>query len=264
MFCLAFLQLALAYHEEHLNISAAHAAIQRAERATKWHQYFQNFRPSCLFGGGALERTNGELTTLGMAQVLREMPAVCAFSAKHAVFLDLGSGNGQVPLFINVASGIRAVGVEIDGCRHDIAQRRADAVDDMLRGGRVTYMHADVRAIGLLNATTVHMHSTLFSSALKRDVMQLVQRAGARLRCILDSGNFDVQAEIGEWGVPVHVVEAPLSWTPRVGMPLYFYVRKELAAAHHLRPVAKNMREALKIQVEHELALQNKEWWSVR
>jgi hypothetical protein len=248
-----------------VDVHGARAAVERAEAATWWHRFFQRFRPSCVFAG-SFETTYGELLPKSLATVVREIPASCALSVQRdATFLDIGSGFGAVPLFVSLATGVRSVGVEVDGCRHEIAQRRlhtlasdppATMPPPAGRGGNLSYLHGDVRALGLRNATVVHMHSTCFSETLMRDVMALVKQAGPQVRCILDSGNLQVQPLLGAWGMPVHVAQTPLSWAPTVGMPLYYYVRADLAEARKLRPVAANLRERMRDEASHTLRLE--------
>jgi len=250
----------LAIHQPHkVDFQAARAAVERAERATQWHTLFEHFRPSCYFAKH--EQTYGELMTKSMATVLHELPAVCALSAEQdAAFLDVGSGRGLFPLFVHVATGVRAVGVEVNRCRHEIAQHRQRAVRDVLPSN-LSYVEADVRRVGLQNATTVYMHSTCFSPRLVQEVVQLVKQAGPRVRCILDSGRIDVQPALAEWGVPVHAVMTRLTWAPTAGTPLYYYVRKDLADAHRMHAIGAEVRKGFYADTLAGLEYQDREQW---
>jgi len=112
----------------------------------------------------ARARVYGELTSAGVRQLIR----ATRLSADD-VFVDLGSGVGKVVLQVALAvSGVRCIGIEIDGARHASAceaLRRAEALG-VLEPGRCAFRHGDIRRADLGNATVFFAHSTCFSAPM--------------------------------------------------------------------------------------------------
>ena len=208
------------------NVSRGLALVDKSQKATAMSQFLAQFSHACRGGGvigGGGERTMGSLSADGMVRLLRRMPTACKFQPSSDVFLDIGSGLGQLPLFIRAATGVRAVGVEVDTCRHETALRRQKAVSDELPDG-LTYVRGDARtSIGLQNATHVFMHSTCFGEVLLKRIVELADG----VRCILDfGGRAEIRPQLAAWGVPV--AAAPISES---GVPLYYYLRRGLPGA---------------------------------
>ena len=136
----------------------------------------------------------GSLGAVGMANLVRHMPAACGELTPSSVFVDVGSATGEVPLFVSAASGARSIGIEVDGCRHATAIRRTlssaaqnapllcvvplpsdppascvmcrpvrraghAAVRDALPGG-LEYVQGDVRQLGQLALARLRLRKT--------------------------------------------------------------------------------------------------------
>ena len=174
----------------------AHGILARAETSTRLHEFLDNFRPTC-FGGGD-EQTYGGITLDGMETLISRMPHQCALRQRDSVFMDIGSGFGQLPLFVRAATGVTSVGIETNVCRHEVATLRHSAVRSAVPSG-LSYLHADVRTVGLLNATHIFMHSTCFGNALTKEILALAARKDSRVRCILDAGHDDISPLVAQW-----------------------------------------------------------------
>ena len=240
-------------------ISAAHALLAHAIQANGWFEWRTNYLGSCMRTG---ESQYGGITPKGMANALSGMPSPCALTP-DSVFVDVGSGYGEFPFFVRAATGFRAVGVEIDPCRHAIAMRRLRSVESLLPRGRpLTYLNVDVTAPGgslrQLNATHVFIHSTCFTKGLIKSIAHAARVAG--VRCMLDLGNDDVRPQLAQafGGVPIHVARSSTTWVD-AGMPLFYYASRSLRKAHSLQPIDNLTRGTWRDRVKVALARQYRE-----
>ncbi len=87
------------------------------------------------------------------------------------VFVDLGSGLGQVPMLVAILTGARCVGIEREPIYADMAQRCAQS----LRLERVSFIAQDVRAADLSRGTAFYLY-TPFTGAILRDVLDALRR----------------------------------------------------------------------------------------
>jgi SAM-dependent methyltransferase len=87
------------------------------------------------------------------------------------VFYDLGSGLGQVPIFVNLLSGAKAKGVEFEPAYCDYA--RVCAAE--LNLSRVEFINADARTVDYSDGTVFFMY-TPFGGKILRDVLEKLQR----------------------------------------------------------------------------------------
>ena len=87
------------------------------------------------------------------------------------VFYDLGSGLGQVPLLVNLLSGVRAKGVEIEPAYVRYSEQSATALGIQ----NVTFVEADVRAAGLSDGTVFFLY-TPFTGGMLEEVLGKLQK----------------------------------------------------------------------------------------
>lgn len=136
----------------------------------------------------------------------------------NSTFYDIGSGLGRLAWFVRLSAPelARVVGVERNRCRHERALGMLDAaLDDSLRDslaaegsdtadtvgslrytvaiaesiGNLSFVHDDIRSVGLPDATHAFMTPVCFSRTLLRDIVALASRAAApRLRCLISFG----------------------------------------------------------------------------
>ncbi|WP_431210290.1 hypothetical protein ACQ86N_30220 [Puia sp. P3] len=87
------------------------------------------------------------------------------------VFVDLGSGLGQVVLLMGLLTGARCVGVEFEPAYHNYAEgcRRRLGV------GTVRFVNADVRMTGFDEGTVFYLY-TPFGGQMLEDVLGLLER----------------------------------------------------------------------------------------
>ena len=207
------------------NITSALALVASAERATWFRTFISAIKGTCSTVAGSGELTMGSLTAEGMVRLLSNMPPACQLSS-HSTFLDIGSGVGQLPLFIRAATSARAIGVEIDKCRHEAAVRRHESIRGALPAGDgLSYVRADVRNTGLYNATHVFLHSTCFGDELSRQIVRLATSATA-VRCVLDlndASDIERARSFAPFGSPVATTTLSSS-----GAPLVYFLRHGL------------------------------------
>jgi len=91
------------------------------------------------------------LALLAHAQVTRE-----------DVFFDIGSGLGQVPMLVNLLTGARAIGVEIEPAHCDYARRRA--ADLRLDG--VAFRNDDARSADYSEGTVFFLYTPVHGEML--------------------------------------------------------------------------------------------------
>ena len=180
----------------------------------------------------------GEIGPAGMRALIENMPAACALDTK-SIFVDVGSGKGHLPLFVHVAAPwIRHVyGIEVNQCRHRIAQRRARNVSAI--GSRLTYIGKDVLESGFPHGTThVFSMTTVLDDELLAAVIERARQAG--VRCFIELGTMHTRAPIAKWGPAINFVATPVSW--QAHMVSHYHLRRSLAAAaglpRRVHPVA--------------------------
>ena len=164
-------------------------------------------------------------------------------------------------MFVNAATGMRAIGVEIDPCRHAIATRRQRSVQQLLPGGEpLSYVLGDVQTAGMLrglNATHLFMHSTCFGTDLLLSIANVARAAG--VRCILDLGIDDVRTQLTQgFGKPIAVARAPTTWAS-AGMPMFYYASRALPGVHKLAPVDNRTRATWRARTRQAIASQQRE-----
>jgi len=213
-----------------MDLLHARAVLDNATHASRRFELWQHLWPSCLVGNNG-EHSMGEVHPSSLAMLVRRMPAVCRLQPKSSVFVDVGSGHGQVPLFVRAAMGVRSIGIEVNRCRHAVAERRHESVRDVVPSG-LLYFNDDVRTMDLSNATHLYMHSTCFSAGLVSAILDRATDAG--VRCILDGGHGELRPALEHWGVPVAEAPTFYSWT-RAEVPLFYYVRRGVSLGTHTR-----------------------------
>jgi precorrin-6B methylase 2 len=108
----------------------------------------------------------GELTTIGVRQLIRATGL-----AAGDRFFDLGSGTGRVVLQVAASvPGVRCVGIEVSGSRHEAACAMfTQAVAKRLVARRqCVFLHQDLREADLGRATVLFANSTCFPAGLLR------------------------------------------------------------------------------------------------
>lgn len=196
------------------------------------------------------EETYGELTAEGMRQLLDGMPAECALD-EHSVFIDVGSGNGHIPLFVRAATNVKySYGIEVARCRHNLAEARLRAISADVAAGtarnpklrQIGYLYGDVRKTGLHNATHLYMASLCFGEQLMMDILRLAKQQG--VRCIIDSARFMApQSDVQRWGSAVASSITRWNWFPP-GLPAFWHLRADLNPHDRPRKGAKAVQKA--------------------
>lgn len=87
------------------------------------------------------------------------------------VFFDIGSGLGQAVMLVNLATGIKAVGVEFEPAFCDYARRAATELDL----NRVTFINTDARDADYSKGTVFFMY-TPFKGEILKDVLELLRK----------------------------------------------------------------------------------------
>jgi hypothetical protein len=146
-------------------------------------------------GGRRLRRGTalvyGELTPTGIDQL-----AAAAKLTADDVFVDLGSGTGRIVIQIAATiPGIRCIGVEIVGSRHQAAVGALEWAEqsNLIRPGACVLRHEDILKTDLSDATVIFANSTCFSPWLMSRIVARIAPLPQRPLFIslrgLDSGN---------------------------------------------------------------------------
>jgi SAM-dependent methyltransferase len=204
------------YHAHNWTLAGlSNESLTRAQRFVRAHP----MRDHC--NSGEPGTCYGEIAPAGMASLLRAMPEQCALTDR-SVFLDVGSGEGRLPLFVRLSTHVRAsIGIELVGCRHrraKLLQQKAERHGGAGMRGGLEYHHGDVRKLGLKNATHLFMHSTCWPEPLVKHVTRRAKAEG--VECIIDYGRLG-NAQLKEFGPAVHAVHAPATWMPEMAA-IYF------------------------------------------
>lgn len=88
------------------------------------------------------------------------------------VFVDIGSGLGHVPLMVNICTGARSIGIELQPAYVDCARRVARGLN--LAG--VSFLNEDARAADLSSGTVFYLY-TPFKGAILRTVLDSMKLA---------------------------------------------------------------------------------------
>lgn len=96
--------------------------------------------------------------------------------APESVFYDLGSGLGEVAIFVHLLTGVPSKGVEFDGRFCQQAQQTAQqfGLTD------VTFIHADARALTYSDGTIFFMFTPFYGAIMQTVLMRLEQHARQR------------------------------------------------------------------------------------
>lgn len=103
------------------------------------------------------------------ARVVFELVANCPF-AENDVFFDLGSGLGQVSILVNLLTGVKVTGVEMEPAFCTYALSLALS----LNLSEVTFIHVDARKADY-SAGTVFFLYTPFQGRMLQEVLDLLQ-----------------------------------------------------------------------------------------
>lgn len=92
------------------------------------------------------------------------------------LFCDIGSGSGIVAILVNLLTGVKAYGVEIDPALCSYAQRCAR------RFGlsEVSFVQADARRVNLHDATVFYLFTPFVGAMLRAVLWRLAQEAAAQ------------------------------------------------------------------------------------
>ncbi|MDQ3249355.1 MAG: hypothetical protein M3Q45_09125 [Chloroflexota bacterium] len=91
------------------------------------------------------------------------------------LFYDLGSGLGQVAMLVNLLTGVRAKGVEIDAASCTYAQRCAD----QLGLTTIEFIHLDARQVDYSDGTVFYLF-TPFRGAILQSVLETLASVAQR------------------------------------------------------------------------------------
>ncbi|TDW99121.1 class I SAM-dependent methyltransferase [Dinghuibacter silviterrae] len=138
--------------------------------------------------------------------------------ASEDVFIDLGSGNGQVVLLVHLLTGVHARGIEYDPTLCAYAQDMADS----LRLPGVSFDNADVREADLSQGTVFFMF-TPFTGNLLHNVLERL-KGESRHRSIrvitygpctakVPGGPGTGKVPVGNWLTPLHPISTD-AYTP--------------------------------------------------
>jgi hypothetical protein len=161
------------------------------------------------------EECYGELLNDGYEQILQGMPppgSPCALTP-DSVLYDIGSGFGRLVMYARLRTNIsRAVGIEINACRHRGAVRGKAALEaaaQRSRGGSMKgstasssssretpllmagldLVNGDVREQSLGDATHVHMSIQCWGHELIDKIVSHLVPKAPRMRCMLFSAH---------------------------------------------------------------------------
>jgi hypothetical protein len=92
------------------------------------------------------------------------------------VFVDLGSGLGQVPMLVSICTGSRSVGIELQTTYVERARQCAQR----LNLNRVTFFQQDARDADLSSGTVFYLYTPFTGSILSAVLNRLKQEAATR------------------------------------------------------------------------------------
>ena len=137
------------------------------------------------------------------ARVVLELVKRARINAND-VFVDIGSGLGQVPMLVNLLTGAAAVGIELESAYCEYAQRRAAELG--LRG--VEFRNEDARAADYSRGTVFFLYTPVTGEMLK-DVLERIriQTLGRDVRVLTYGPCTDVAASL-PWLTPAGTIAA--------------------------------------------------------
>jgi SAM-dependent methyltransferase len=98
-----------------------------------------------------------------------------AYFTREDVFIDIGSGMGQVAFLVHLLTGIAAKGIEFEPAFCDYARYCAAE----LHLSRVTFINADARQADYSDGTTFFMY-TPFRGTILREVLSILRKESLR------------------------------------------------------------------------------------
>ena len=181
-----------------------------------------------------------------MKEVIGSMPSACRLDEKDVLY-EVGGGTGKFAMFARLRTRLaRVVSVEVNECRHKLAQAMQANVSAAYPKLMTTleYTLADIGKMNLADATIMHMSPTAWSEDLVHELWSRVIPNSPRLRCVVATANVvpsesnfglvggwnsrRVQKAISAWG-QLHLVRHVEGWDPR--MHAGFYSRAPCTAA---------------------------------
>jgi hypothetical protein len=111
------------------------------------------------------------------------------------VFYDLGSGLGQVPLLINLLSGARAKGVEVEPAYHLYAQQCASS----LNLSQLEFINLDARYANYSDGTIFFMYTPFKGKMLQTVLDRLSLEAQKRAIKVCTYGPCNLQVSKSTW-----------------------------------------------------------------
>jgi hypothetical protein len=100
--------------------------------------------------------------------------AACELT-EEAVFVDIGSGLGHVPLLVSMLTGVRSLGIEVQAAY--IARARECAQSLRLR--RIQFLPQDARDADLSSGTVFYLYSP-FTGSILADVLRMLRIESTR------------------------------------------------------------------------------------
>jgi hypothetical protein len=95
--------------------------------------------------------------------------------AEEAVFVDIGSGLGHLPVLVSMLTGVRSLGIEVQAAYVARAQECAQ----YLRLRRVQFVAQDARDADLSNGTVFYLYSP-FTGSILADVLRMLRIESSR------------------------------------------------------------------------------------
>jgi hypothetical protein len=92
------------------------------------------------------------------------------------VFVDLGSGLGQVPMLVSICTGSRSFGIELEAAYAERARQSAQR----LNLNRVTFIRQDAQEADLSTGTIFYLYTSFMGSILSAVLNRLRQEAATR------------------------------------------------------------------------------------
>ena len=116
------------------------------------------------------------------------------------VLYDLGSGLGHVPILVNLLTGIRTRGVELEEsyCRYANACVQALALTD------VTFVQADARSADFSEATIFYLYTPFQGAVLQQVLGRLAKEAEQRPIRVCTYGPCTLPVALQSWLKPIY------------------------------------------------------------
>lgn len=146
------------------------------------------------------------------ARVVFEITEQVAFTETD-VFIDIGSGLGQVPMLINLLTGIKTQGVEFDPafCRYANECAAALSLQD------IAFINVDAREADYAAGTIFFMYTPFKGELLQQVLVRLKQEALTRKITIITYGPCTPEIAGEDWlsnsGLPANSIYKPVVFT---------------------------------------------------